>query len=370
MANLLQDPWLFRYGDENGWGQPPASNYDAAESLYLFDRVQGFGSRVTLYAPATPVPPGSTLSGRFLATELGQFGEPAILYVRDGDQWGNQHEVPILEVQGILGQEVEFSVDVSGLYSPSIATAFQTVVTPVGNYAGEAVVLVDPPAPPPDPPEVGDITATVQQDSQGNQIASLTVSGEVDTISLGTGPAHGSIEISGLTFIYTPTPGFAGVDAWTYTGTGPTGTSAPALATITVVPAPVAMICDELGRVTRAYVSGYDRGRVHQGRLRNQERRCVVADFNGAISRSREIVSAEWQCTHPYVANMLQADIQGAETRVTVNFQFAGCAALRAQITLDNGEVYNQLFEFKVDGAPWFEDAGPTTGPRKLVVTP
>ncbi|HET6725873.1 MAG TPA: hypothetical protein VFH85_07705 [Gammaproteobacteria bacterium] len=133
---------------------------------------------------------------------------------------------------------------------------------------------------------------------------------------------------------------------------------------------PVTEPCAELGRVTRAYVSAYDRGRIHVARVRRQEKRCVVADFNGAIPVGRTVVSATWRATNPWVTLMSDASIAGRAAQVTVDFQFAGCAALKATVTLDNGEIYNQVFEFTVRDCPWFfENDALTTGPYVLTVT-
>ena len=115
--------------------------------------------------------------------------------------------------------------------------------------------------------------------------------------------------------------------------------------------------CQELGRTTRAYVSGYDRARIHQVRVRRQERRCLVADYNGAIPPSRSIVAAEWRCTSPWVARMEAPVINDREAQVTVDFQLGGFCAIRCTATLDNGEVYSQVFECQVRDSPgFFED--------------
>ena len=49
-----------------------------------------------------------------------------------------------------------------------------------------------------------------------------------------SGPAHGTIAIAGDVITYTPTAGYAGPDSFTYTATGPGGTSAPATVSLTV----------------------------------------------------------------------------------------------------------------------------------------
>jgi hypothetical protein len=61
------------------------------------------------------------------------------------------------------------------------------------------------------------------------------------TLAIVQGPAHGAlgpINAGTRTITYSPAPGFAGVDAFTYTGTDTGGTSAPAQVTVTVPPPP------------------------------------------------------------------------------------------------------------------------------------
>lgn len=133
------------------------------------------------------------------------------------------------------------------------------------------------------------------------------------------------------------------------------------------VDAPIA--CQELGRQTRAFVSGYTRSRVHQSRLYPREKRCLVADFNGAIPAVRTIASATWNMEVACSIAMSSASIDGRAARVMVESVFRGWADLRCQVTLDNGEVYNQLFVIQVLDGPWFGDEISTAGPTQLTVT-
>lgn len=127
--------------------------------------------------------------------------------------------------------------------------------------------------------------------------------------------------------------------------------------------------CTELGRVTRCYVSGYQRVRVHESRLVRGESRCLVANFNGAVDAARTITSVTWQCQQPYIVAMSNARIpEGArEVAVDMAAQLPGCAWLKCIATLDNGEVYTQLFRVIVRGGPWFDgETTPSAGPTSL----
>jgi outer membrane autotransporter protein len=64
-------------------------------------------------------------------------------------------------------------------------------------------------------------------------------SGVITSITVASAPAHGTATVSGVTVVYTPTGTFFGADSFTYTATGPGGTSAPATVSITVNALPV-----------------------------------------------------------------------------------------------------------------------------------
>ncbi|WP_010545311.1 beta strand repeat-containing protein, partial [Sphingomonas elodea] len=53
-------------------------------------------------------------------------------------------------------------------------------------------------------------------------------------IAIATAPAHGSASVAGDVVTYTPASGYFGSDSFTYTATGPGGTSAPGTVTLTV----------------------------------------------------------------------------------------------------------------------------------------
>jgi len=71
---------------------------------------------------------------------------------------------------------------------------------------------------------------------------SASITGVHSSIAIGTAPAHGTVAIAGDVVTYTPAATYYGADSFTYTATGPGGTSAPATVSITVglPPAPVA----------------------------------------------------------------------------------------------------------------------------------
>lgn len=130
--------------------------------------------------------------------------------------------------------------------------------------------------------------------------------------------------------------------------------------------------CQELGRVTREYVSAYQRGRIHNSRLIRGETRCLVANFNGAIPVGRTITTANWYCLQPYAVAMSNAQItaDGRTTQVMIAAQSQGPCTIKVVATLDNGEQYTQMFRIMVRGFPWFVGENvPPIGPYQLTVT-
>lgn len=141
--------------------------------------------------------------------------------------------------------------------------------------------------------------------------------------------------------------------------------------TPTADPAPgptplVDMDCEEHGRTTRIYASGYDRARVHVARLVRGEKRCLVVDFNGAIGASRSIVSATWRSWGQAVLSV--AAISGRTTRCTLTASTGG--RVKCSVTLDNGETYVQVIDLCVSSGPWFEgETWAIAGSKELTVT-
>lgn len=127
----------------------------------------------------------------------------------------------------------------------------------------------------------------------------------------------------------------------------------------------------DIGRVSHAYASAHDRTRVHSTRLYPREKRALVADFNGAIPRERTIVQAEWRMEVVCAAAMSNASIAADQRSSQVMLQacYRGYTSIRCQVTLDNGEIYNQQFVIEVLAGPYFGDENTAAGPQVLTVT-
>lgn len=122
-------------------------------------------------------------------------------------------------------------------------------------------------------PSVGPLEVTVEKNSSFNAIVSEIVYGDVNIVDISTPASNGSalgseddLSPSGAPYLYyTPTADFVGDDSFTYTGTDPEGTSAPATVIVHVVDS-ASMNCDcDCGYPTETFKSMQDRVAVEMG---------------------------------------------------------------------------------------------------------
>ncbi|MFZ6820667.1 Ig-like domain-containing protein, partial [Undibacterium sp. Ji22W] len=74
---------------------------------------------------------------------------------------------------------------------------------------------------------------SVLQNSNNNVIIS-SITGNASSIALFSSPSNGTASVSGLSIIYTPTPGFVGIDTFKYTAINAYGVSSAASVSVTV----------------------------------------------------------------------------------------------------------------------------------------
>lgn len=125
-----------------------------------------------------------------------------------------------------------------------------------------------------------------------------------------------------------------------------------------------------MSRATTAYASAYQPDRIHVGSFRRRQKVRITADFTAVVPEGVTITSATWRTTAPWPLVMADATIDGRKTSVVADFQQAGCAGLKATVTLSDGSIHNQPFEFSVTDCPFFgEPVAPVQGPQELTVT-
>lgn len=128
--------------------------------------------------------------------------------------------------------------------------------------------------------------------------------------------------------------------------------------------------CDEVGSATRCRVSAYDRSVIFHARMYSAEKRCLIGDFNGAISPSRSIVWSQWQTYGGAWADMSEPRIaeDGRSARLMLQSQWCGHAVIKQTVVLDNGERYVQQYCVDVLGQPMYTGDAYATGPQVVTV--
>ena len=118
------------------------------------------------------------------------------------------------------------------------ADSFTYTATGPGGTSAPATVSLTV-ANPPAPTVSGRSGVAVGYNSTGAAIdLSSAVSGVHGSIAVATPPAHGAVTIAGDVATYVPAASYFGPDSFTYTATGPGGTSAPATVSLTVATPP------------------------------------------------------------------------------------------------------------------------------------
>ncbi len=112
------------------------------------------------------------------------------------------------------------------------ADSFTYVATGPGGTSAAATVTVTVAAP--GAPTVLAATASTAFNTAKAIDLSANVTGVHTSLALATTPAHGTTSVAGDVVTYTPTPGYFGADAFTYTASGPGGTSAATTVSVTV----------------------------------------------------------------------------------------------------------------------------------------
>lgn len=85
-------------------------------------------------------------------------------------------------------------------------------------------------------PVVVNDAATTPANAPASIDVTANDTGPITSIAIAQAPSHGTATVNGLNVAYTPGSNFFGNDSFTYTATGPGGTSAPATVSISVTP--------------------------------------------------------------------------------------------------------------------------------------
>jgi outer membrane autotransporter protein len=132
------------------------------------------------------------------------------------------------------------SIDAAGLISgtPTTAGTFNTSITASNASGSDTRTLVITIAVGTPAPAVSSLNVTVPFETATPIDLASSVSGAYTSLAIASMPEHGLASLEGTVVTYTPAAGFVGEDRFTFTATGPGGTSSPAALSITVTAQP------------------------------------------------------------------------------------------------------------------------------------
>lgn len=132
------------------------------------------------------------------------------------------------------------SIDAAGLISgtPTTTGTFNTSITAANASGSDTRTLVITIGMGTPAPAVSSFNVTVPFDTATPIDLAGAVSGAFTSLAIASPPGHGVATLNGTVVTYTPAAGFVGEDRFTFTATGPGGTSSPAAVNITVTAQP------------------------------------------------------------------------------------------------------------------------------------
>ena len=124
----------------------------------------------------------------------------------------------------------------------------------------------------------------------------------------------------------------------------------------------------EIGSVTTANVSAYQRNRVQVSNLFSYETRTLNANLNGIIPKGAQIVDALWQTWNG--SNVIMSNPQASSDQrsasIKIMAQIGGFAIIKGSFTTDSGDVYVQQFRVNIQWAPVYYPGSWVIGPQQV----
>ncbi|MCK9689636.1 Ig-like domain-containing protein [Scleromatobacter humisilvae] len=217
----------------------PAAHYSGPDSFtYTITDVDGSTSTATVTLNIAPVPAAvadtvtvgenSPSSGNLAANDTASPDGSSVWSLATGAAHGS------------------VVVHADGTYTYTPAAGFHgtdsftyTITDAAGSTSTATVTLTVTPATPVAAPDV--VAALENAPVSGSLAANDTpVAGEANTWTLSGAPSHGTVVVNtDGTYTYTPAPGFAGTDSFTYAVTDGSGQASTATVTLSVAPAQV-----------------------------------------------------------------------------------------------------------------------------------
>ncbi|HEY2710739.1 MAG TPA: Ig-like domain-containing protein [Caulobacteraceae bacterium] len=218
----------------------PTAGYTGADSFtYTAANTGGTSAAATVSLTVAPLtlgaPPAPVATASSQTVAAGSSTDPIALKLSGGAP--ASVTITANPTHGALGVS-----GTSVTYTPTVgytgADSFTYTATNAGGTSSAATVSLTvatassgaPPA-----PVTAASSQTVFTGSSSDPIALSLSGGHASGLTVTSGPAHGTVSISGGSLTYTPTAGYAGADSFTYTANNTGGTSAAAMVSLNVV---------------------------------------------------------------------------------------------------------------------------------------
>ncbi|MFC5373244.1 IPT/TIG domain-containing protein [Brevundimonas faecalis] len=218
----------------------PNAGYYGADSFTYTATNQGGTSTPATVTLTVATPPAPTTSNPAIqAVPYDSAGIAIDLTASVGGVYSSLtvSSAPSHGAASVSGSVVTY-VPTAGYFGPDSFTFTATGPGGVSAPATVTLAVATPVAPTASNPAV----QAVPYDSTGVVIdLKPSVSGVYSSLAVASGPSHGAVSLSNGVATYVPTAGYFGADSFTFTATGPGGTSAPATVSVVVAtpPAPV-----------------------------------------------------------------------------------------------------------------------------------
>lgn len=208
---------------------PGTSQYGADSFTYRADGPGG-SSPVRTVSVQIANPPPPTASDRTVSVNN---AVPTSIQIPGGGDWVQLNIVSgpshgSISVAPMSGGSWTVTYTPQGVYS-GLDSFIYNISNPGGNSGNRTVTLnVAPPA----APTAAAASLTLLSLTSGQ--LNLPIGGVASGAEVVSGPAHGSVSLSGVTANYTPAGAYVGGDSFTYRAVGPGGVSSPATVSVTV----------------------------------------------------------------------------------------------------------------------------------------
>lgn len=202
---------------------------------HVGDAVQGQNLAYTVTPSATGGPTAGTLTATFtLPAGISYGGASGTGWTCSGSGASASCTSTTVIAAGTSGPVITLTA----AFAANAGSPLTPSVTLAGGGAGNTASASDPTVVRAPAPIAGPFAANIAYQTATPIDLTGAISGGPSTSIAATNGTNGTSSVAGNVVTYTPATGFSGTDSFTYTATGPGGTSAPGTVTVTVAPPP------------------------------------------------------------------------------------------------------------------------------------